>query len=342
MLNTNIDGRAQIAAEMNRQHSDAINSVLQNAKLAMTIAVSIYRTGRLVLLGMGGSHWVNRTAMFLYRQAGIEVQAEILSEALHCPLPNYPRTIIITSQSGGSGEIAHYLDLPVQQEERFGLTLNADSALAKRVPCLIGAGGVELAFAATRSILISQALHAAVLMALGVKMDEALAVLKNPENSDVPNAAISNIAASLFDCSMMVFSGRSELQGVAENAALCLMELARMPTYALEGGQFRHGPIEMLTPQTGVILLRSAGPTAVLTSDLARTCRDIGCKVVVFDVSGQPAIEGVQTITLPRLTGFAATFAILPLLQSMIVEIAAHKVPALGLPLRSTKVTVAL
>jgi fructoselysine-6-P-deglycase FrlB-like protein len=331
------DGRAQIAAEMARQHNDAVASFAQNAELAAKIAASIRYTGCLLLLGMGGSHWVNRTAMFLYRHAGIEVQCEVLSEALHCPLPDKPRTVIITSQSGGSGEISHYLDLPRKNEERFGLTLNAGSILGRRVPSLIGAGGVEQAFAATRSILISQALHASVLCALGVPMAEALAVLNDP-----PTASINKAVSFLAKSPMIIFSGRSELQGVAENAALCLMELARMPTYALEGGQFRHGPMELIAHQTGVVLLRSPGLTASLTADLAQTCRDIGCPVVVFDVSGEAPIEGVENITLPRLTGFAATFAILPILQSLIVEIAALKVPALGVPLRSKKVTTAL
>jgi fructoselysine-6-P-deglycase FrlB-like protein len=337
MLQNLPDGRAQIAAEMNRQHADALASFVQNAEVAARIADSIRRTGRLVLLGMGGSHWVNRTAMFLYRQAGIEVQCEVLSEALHATLPDAPRTVILTSQSGGSGEISHYLDMPVHGEERFGLTLNKDSVLAQRVPSLIGAGGVELAFAAMRSILISQALHAAVLSALGVNMDQALEILKNP-----PRADVSNAIEILADCPMIIFSGRSELQGVAENAALCLMELARMPTYAFEGGQFRHGPMELITPETGVVLLRSSGITSALTADLAKTCRAIGCPVVVFDVSGELPIEGVETIGLPHVTGFAATFAILPILQSLIVEIAALKVPALGVPLRSKKVTTAL
>jgi fructoselysine-6-P-deglycase FrlB-like protein len=331
------DGRAQIAAEMDRQHADALASFAHNAEVAAKIADSIWRTGRLVLLGMGGSHWVNRTAMFLYRQAGIEVQCEVLSEALHAPLPNGPRTVIITSQSGGSGEVSHYLDMPVHGEERFGLTLNKDSILAQRVKSLIGAGGVELAFAATRSILISQALHASVLNALGIPMEQALAVLHNP-----PTADVSHALDALGTSPMIIFSGRSELQGVAENAALCLMELARMPTYAFEGGQFRHGPMELITPKTGVVLLRSSGITASLTADLAKTCRDIGCPVVVFDVSGELPIEGVETIGLPHATGFAATFAILPILQSLIVEIAARKVPALGVPLRSKKVTTAL
>lgn len=337
MFETASHGRSQIAAEMNRQHGDALASFVQNAKVATQIAASIRRTGRLTLLGMGGSHWVNRTAMFLYRQAGIEVQAEVLSEALHCPLPDVPRTVILTSQSGGSGEISHYLDKAFQGEERFGLTLNPDSILAQRLPSLIGAGGVELAFAATRSILISQTLHATVLNALGVPAEYALAVLQAP-----PTASIAKAVALLADCPMLMFSGRSELQGVAENAALCLMELARMPTYALEGGQFRHGPMELITPETGVVLLRSAGLTASLTADLARSCRAIGCPVVVFDVSGEPLIEGVETIALPLLEDFAATFAILPLLQGLIVEIAAGRIAELGVPLRSKKVTTAL
>ena len=77
-----ISGLAMIEYEMARQHKDAMESFHAAHALAAQIATSIRSTGRLALLGMGGSHWVNRAAMFAYRELGIEVQAEALSEVL--------------------------------------------------------------------------------------------------------------------------------------------------------------------------------------------------------------------------------------------------------------------
>jgi fructoselysine-6-P-deglycase FrlB-like protein len=331
------NGRALIDAEMARQHDDALRSLAANTERATAIAASIRKTGRLALLGMGGSHWVNRTAAFLYRDIGVEVQAEPLSEALFAPLPARTRTVILTSQSGGSGEIGRYLDLPARLEERFGLTLNENGALAKRAASLIGAGGVEKAFAATRSILISQALHLSVLAALGYPAESALDILKAP-----PSPSILPARDTLAGAGIVILSGRSVLQGVAESGALCLMELARIPTYAFEGGQFRHGPMELLSEKTGVILLRPPGEAAMLAAALAASCREAGCPVAVFDCSGEPPIADGVTIRFPALHGMAAGFAILPALQRLLIEMAEQRVPQLGVPLRSSKVTTAL
>jgi fructoselysine-6-P-deglycase FrlB-like protein len=331
------EGKRQVEAEMARQHQDALQSFHNNAALAATIAKSIRATGRLALLGMGGSHWVNRTASFVYRSMAVEVQSEVLSEILLQPLPDQPRTVILTSQSGGSGEIGRYLDQPSGQEQRFGLTLNATSRLAMGVPSLIGAGGVEKAFAATRSILVSQALHLSVLAALGHDASKALAVLNTP-----PHIAHESAFEALKSSAVILLSGRGVLQGVAENGALCLMELARMPTYAFEGGQFRHGPIELLNGKAGVILLRPAGPASNLTAALATSCREAGCAVVVIDLSGDPPVHDVVTLAVPPAEDFAASMSALPVLQKLLIAIAETKVENLGVPVRSAKVTTVL
>ena len=49
-----------IFAEMRRQVEDSRRSFDAAGEIALQIAASLRRTGRLVLLGMGGSHSVNR------------------------------------------------------------------------------------------------------------------------------------------------------------------------------------------------------------------------------------------------------------------------------------------
>ena len=48
------------------------------------------------------------------------------------------------------------------------MTLEPSSTLGRMLPSLIGAGGTEHAFAATRSLTITLALHLGVLAALGL------------------------------------------------------------------------------------------------------------------------------------------------------------------------------
>jgi fructoselysine-6-P-deglycase FrlB-like protein len=59
----------------------------------------------------------------------------------------------------------------------WGLTLTPEGGLARALPSLVGVGGPEKAYAATRSLLVTLAQHAAILDALGEDMTEALAAL---------------------------------------------------------------------------------------------------------------------------------------------------------------------
>ncbi|MFX7780667.1 hypothetical protein ABTJ96_20370, partial [Acinetobacter baumannii] len=77
-----------------------------------------------------------------------------------------------------------------------------------------------------------------------------------------------------------------------EMAALGLMELGRRPTLALEGGQFRHGPLEMLRPGVGLVFLKAGGPSAQHTEGLIAIARQAGLTPVVLDTSGTGAVAG--------------------------------------------------
>jgi fructoselysine-6-P-deglycase FrlB-like protein len=320
--------------ERARQHGDALASFEAARAPAARIAESLGRTKRLLLIGMGGSHYVNRAVEPAYRARGIDATAVTASELLAAPLPDRLRTAILTSQSGGSGEMLQLLDSAAGQEERFGITLEAGSPLAQRIPALIGAGGTERAFAATRSLLICLALHAAVIAELGEDLAPALAFLRKPLERPV-DASLQALAQK----KVIIVSGRGALAGLAEAGALCLMELGRLPVMALEGGQFRHGPLEILNPAIGVILLRGPGEDIKLNQKLVATCRDSGATPVVFDLSGEVKLEGAVTVEFPASSGFAAAFALLPSLQRLMIDLAGRHVPRVGEPLRTSKVT---
>jgi fructoselysine-6-P-deglycase FrlB-like protein len=320
--------------ERARQHGDALSSFEAARVPAARIAESLGRTKRLLLIGMGGSHYVNRAVEPAYRAHGIDATAITASELLAAPLPDGARTAILTSQSGGSGEVLQLLDRAAGQEERFGITLEAGSALAQRIPALIGAGGTERAFAATRSLLICLALHAAVVAELGEDLALALAYLRKPLERPI-DAALQALAEK----KVIIVSGRGALAGLAEAGALCLMELGRLPVMAMEGGQFRHGPLEILDPAIGVILLRGPGEDVKLNRKLVATCRAAGATPVVFDLSGEAKLEGAATVEFPAASGFAAAFALLPSLQRLMIDLAGRHVPRVGEPLRTTKVT---
>ncbi|MGE6782937.1 SIS domain-containing protein [Ensifer adhaerens] len=327
-------GLVAIDREMARQAADAVASVSCNAPRAAEIARSLKATGKLLLLGMGGSHAVGRTLEPLYRAHGIDAVALPLSEQLGQPLPIDGKTILVTSQSGESAEVLRWFgETNGGTPQTFGLTLEGGSFLATNAASLVGVGGTEKAFAATRSLTISFALHLAILAALGDEPRAALHALENPQSPDT-SAAL----ATLNGVRSVVTSGR-RLQGLAEAIGLGLTELSRLPCFSLEGGQLRHGPMEMLGPSVGVVLFRGADPTAGLVRAMAISAEEAGSPVIVFDASGEAPIEGVTTISFAPATGLAAIFAMLPVAQSFMIAFAAARVENAGTPVRSTKIT---
>jgi fructoselysine-6-P-deglycase FrlB-like protein len=324
---------AAIDREMTRQHADAIASYEAAQPMATRAAASLKRTGRLLLIGMGGSHAVNRAVEPLYRALGIDTVALPLSEQLGQPLPIAGRTIFVTSQSGESAEVVRWFNETGGTEETFGLTLEGSSFLASAAPSLIGTGGTELAFAATRILTVTFALHLAILATLGDDPDAAIAALKTPEDHDIAAAltALENVAT-------IVTSGR-RLQGIAEALALGLTELSRRPCFSLEGGQLRHGPMEMLGPEIGVVLFRGFDETAGLVTAMATSAVETGAPVILFDASGEAAVAGAVTIRFAPATGLAAIFAMLPVAQRLMIAFADARVENAGTPVRSTKIT---
>jgi fructoselysine-6-P-deglycase FrlB-like protein len=301
---------------------------------AASIAASLKRTRRLLLLGMGGSHAVGRAVEPLYRALGIDAVAMALSEQLGQPLSLEGRTVLVTSQSGESAEVVRWFgQAGNDRAETFGLTMEAQSFLGRAVPCLVGAGGTELAFAATRSLTITFALHLAILAALGSDPSAALATLRAPKDKDIEEAV-----AALAKVETVVTSGR-RLQGLAEALALGLIELSRKPCFALEGGQLRHGPMEMLGPDVGVVLFRGDDPTAPLVTAMAASVVEAGSPVVLFDCSGEKPVAGAVTLAFGRASGIAAIFALLPAAQRLMIAFAEARVADAGTPVRTAKIT---
>lgn len=333
MENKRPAGLIAIDREMARQHADALTSYDNARQTAQAIAESLKKNARLLLLGMGGSHAVGRAVEPLYRACGIDAIALPLSEQLGQPLALDGRTVIITSQSGESAEVVRWFFETGASADTFGLTLEQGSFLARTAPSLIGAGGTELAFAATRSLTVSFALHLAVLAALGEDPAAALAALTAPETPsiDIALAALDNVAT-------VVTSGR-RLQGLAEALALGLTELSRLPCFSLEGGQLRHGPMEMLGPAVGVVLFRGQDSTAGLVTAMAVSAVETGAPVIIFDASGEAPVAGAVTIGFKPASGLAAVFAMLPVAQRFMVAFADARVENAGTPVRSTKIT---
>jgi fructoselysine-6-P-deglycase FrlB-like protein len=330
-------GHLILLDEMARQHADARCSLRAQPALASAIAERIHAAGRCLMLGMGASHWANRMALGSYRAAGIDAFAEVLSDHMRLPLPPREQVVLLTSQSGESGEVRAYLDRFAPHADHFGLTMEADSHLARSLPSLIGQGGRERAFAATRSVLVTLALHASILAALDQDTSKFEDVLKAGGREPAPTA-IADAVDALAKAGTVFMASRGVANAVLEAASLTYMELARVPSIALELGQLVHGPMECLSPSSALVLVRPASDDAKVVARVARQAVDVGLRPVVIDMGQHEPIDGCVGVELPVQDGLALAAQLLPVIQRIAVEAAALKVAEMGTPLRSSKV----
>ena len=188
-------GIDQLNGEMARQHGDALDSLVLAQDRAGEIAQAVRQRGRLLLLGMGGSHWINRAACPSYVAAGVDATCHVISEYMRAPLAA-DAAMLLTSQSGRSGEVLRFLDMGLASDACFGLTLDGDSPMVRRLPCVVGAGGPEVAYAATRSLLVTLAQHSAILAPLGQDIAPVEVALGNPVQADPMQiqAAVSRLS----------------------------------------------------------------------------------------------------------------------------------------------------
>ncbi len=179
------------------------------------------------------------------------------------------------------------------------MTLDPSSTLGRALPCLVGAGGAEVAFAATRSLLVTLALHAGVLCG-----DRR----RRPRRGRQP-AASARTAARRCACARWParrrssFSGRGVFRGVAEAASLMLMELARMPALGFEIGQFRHGPLELLSPDDRRRAVCAAKPIERRSRAWRRRPPMPARRAVIFDCSGGKPVGAAATCRFAAAPG---------------------------------------
>jgi fructoselysine-6-P-deglycase FrlB-like protein len=80
-------------------------------------------------------------------------------------------------------------------------------------------------------------------------------------------------------------------------------------------------------------------PAAPLVAGLARDTVAGASPTVVFDASGTDPLRGDVTLRLPKASGLAAVFAMLPTAQRLAIGLAGQRVSDVGIPRRTTKIT---
>ena len=260
---------------------------------------------RIVFTGMGSSHFVGIPTWRELTAAGKPTWAIDTGQLLDTAGLLTPDTLlVITSQSGASGEVVALLDRlgsdPARPRTIVGIAADSSSRLAETADVFLPLRSGPEATVSTKSYLNSLVVHAQLAAAIVGRavsgVDHEADRLADGVTRLLARTDTREIAARTLDVERprVASVGWRDAAATALFAGLITKESSKVAIEGHIGGQFRHGPFELAGPGLTVFLYGANaslddGSIARLGSDLATT----GAHVVLI---GDMVLAGTTTI----------------------------------------------
>jgi glucosamine--fructose-6-phosphate aminotransferase (isomerizing) len=312
--------------------------------------------GPITFAGMGGSFDACYPATTFLARHGVPASMAHAGDLLHFRRPALASDglLVLVSQSGRTAEVVDLAGrlradpapprvLSVTNGLDNPLTSLADLAIDTRAG--MESGPSTMTFASALTVLAALAEVAAghqvaeildLLDRAAARAAEAIDRLVGQENA-LGEALTRRVA----DRPSVVLLGRGHARAASEMGALTLKEAAGVPAEAIEGGEFRHGPLELAGPGLAAFVFAVEPATRDLDSRLAHELAGAGTSVIVVtdaprgDSPGDTEVVAVDPGLDPLLLPAAA---IVPVqLVARRLAIAAGRTP--GVLERASKVT---
>lgn len=288
---------------------------------------------RLVLTGMGSSLFA-LYGLALRRLAVWIEASELLHHAAHRLEPD--ARLLIASQSGETIEVVRLLARLPASQPIVGITNHPESTLGRRADVVLplaagdegGVANKTYVASLTTALRLDGAASADEIGAAADALEDMLA--RRDEVERVLVDALGDRPAELF------LVGRGPSHGTAMTGALMLKEGSHTAAQALSGGAVRHGPLEMVSERTSVLLFAPAGPAGDLTRGLSADLAAAGARVAV--VGPEPAGD-LPLVRTPVLPEHVAPLAEIAAAELLVVGLARAKGHDPGVFQRIGKVT---
>src|ERR1700757_1649774 len=302
-----------------RALQDTLEQLKQSKELEILAArLQKGRFNSIVLTGMGSSfHGLNPLLVQL-THAGYPAQLVETSELIYYRRGLLdPRSLIVAvSQSGRSAEVIRLLDENHRRAPVIAVTNTADSPLARRSDAvLLTRAGEEFS--------VSCKTYVSALLALKFLGDQLcglpLARTRKELKAVLPLVThylarwkdhVEFMLSGLSGIRQLFLAGRGPSLAAVGTGALILKESTRFPSEGMSSAAFRHGPFEMIGPETFVLIFAGAAKTRELNLRLLQDirARNGRAELVVQD-------PGECAWCLPRVPS-----SILPILEILPVQ----------------------
>lgn len=230
---------------------------------------------RIVLTGMGSSHFAALPTWRRMVAASQPAWWVDSGQLLDSPELITPDTLlIVTSQSGASGEVVALLDT-CRPAALVGITNDADSPLGRGADVALGLHSGTEATVSTKSYLNTLAAHELLAaVATGTSARGGAAAVEAVAGFVVPEFLDDVAKGIAADGGRLVYVGFSDHAATSLYSGLITKEGAKIPADGYAGGQFRHGPLELAGPGLTAVLFNGDMESASLnqlSADLLAT-----------------------------------------------------------------------
>ncbi len=297
---------------------------LKNQKTLRTIAAKLHRGGfrTLVLTGMGSSfHALHPSNLELINHGFMAMMVET-SELIHYKRQLFdPKTLIIAvSQSGQSAEVVRLLEINRGKSAVIAITNTADSALAVNANAtILTRAGEEFSVSCKTYVTALMALKWLTTVLCDRGPEHMRQELKQSSPAvqtylDSWKQHVRGLAQLLERARHLFLVGRGTSLAAVGTGALIIKESDHFHAEGLSSAAFRHGPFEMLSDETFVLVFEGDDRTCDLNRGLLEDIRERNgrtelvsndalfgpCKLPAAPKSIQPILEilPVQMTTL--------------------------------------------
>lgn len=279
--------------------------------------------GRIVATGMGSSYFVGSAFALLLEGRGVPAFCINAGELLHYgkDVLKQDTLLVAISQSGESYETVKLVgDLNLPRERVIAITNEPSSRLAALAGSVVLTRAGEEKMTSTKTFITSW--MAALALADAITASKTCFDGLDTAVADTLKISVEKPADLVGEADSLQFTARGIDFQVAQQSALMCMEALHISSSALTGGDFRHGPLEMIGPgKTVVVISHSQSPTHPQSLRLVDDILRFGGNAILVS---DPAESRATLAVAPTLPEFFPIVAVLPL-QLLIVELASRR-----------------
>jgi len=275
---------------------------------------------RIIFLGMGSSYNSSSYAKYLLSKfPKINVDAISASEQLYYPRFIDDKTLIFAiSQSGESAEIVKVVEkLRAKDFRIWCLTNSANSSLARLSDAVLLTYAGEEKGSSSKTFLSTIELLYMISVNVGIKegylpneqeKKDAMKLFRIvntiQDRLDSWNDLSQDLASRVNKANSLIILGRGYNFCTAMQSALFFKEVSKIHAEGMNGGDFRHGPIELTDPNFLIISL-ATGVTEKLMVKIAKEVEKLGGNSILItdnkSVKGDIVVDKVDEPLSPFL-----------------------------------------